>query len=50
MGYLLLVVLVILVLVAMPTWPYSRSWGYRPVSLAGFLLVVLVVLLLVGVI
>lgn len=50
MGYLLLILLLVLVVVALPSWPHSRGWGYRPVSLAGFLLVVLLVLVLAGVV
>jgi hypothetical protein len=42
---LLLIVLVILLLGAAPTWGYSRPWGYRPVSGVGLLLVVLLLLL-----
>jgi hypothetical protein len=48
MELLLIVLLVILLLGALPTWPYSRSWGYRPVSLLGFILIVLVILVLTG--
>ena len=48
MGLLLLIILIILLLGASPAWPYSRSWGYRPVSLVGVLLVILIVLLLMG--
>ena len=50
MGLLLLIILIILLLGASPAWPYSRTWGYRPVSLVSVLLVVLVVLLLLQVI
>lgn len=42
---LLLIILLLLVL-ALPTWPYSISWGYYPSGLLGLLLVVLLVLLL----
>jgi hypothetical protein len=45
----LLLIIVILALVgALPTWPYSRSWGYGPSGLVGVLLVVLLVMALVG--
>ena len=46
MGLLLMILLVILLLGALPTWPYSRGWGYYPSS--GLGLVVVVVLLLLG--
>ena len=48
MGILLLVVLVLLLVGGLPTWGYSRQWGYRPAGVLGFLLVVLLVLLLMG--
>lgn len=44
----LLVVLVLLLIGAIPAWPYSRGWGYGPSGLLGFLLVVLLVLILIG--
>jgi hypothetical protein len=45
---LLLVILVVLLLGALPSWPYSRSWGYYPSGALGAVVVVLVVLLLLG--
>ncbi len=48
MGLLLLVVLLVLVFGSIPTWPYSRSWGYRPSGLLGIVLLVLLVLFLTG--
>lgn len=45
LGIILLVVLVVLLLGALPTWPHSRSWGYMPSS--GLSLVVAIVLVLV---
>ena len=45
---LLLVLLVILLLGALPAWPYSRSWGYYPSGGLGLVLVILVILLLIG--
>ena len=50
LGTILLVVLILLLLGAVPAWPYSRGWGYGPSGLLGVLLVVLIVLLLVGVV
>ena len=44
---ILLVVLVLLLLGALPTWPYSQSWGYYPSSSLGLLVIILLVLMLV---
>jgi hypothetical protein len=48
MGLILLVILVVLLMGGLPTWGYSRGWGYGPSGILGLLLVVLVVLLLMG--
>jgi hypothetical protein len=48
MSTILLVILILLLLGALPTWPYSRSWGYYPSGGLGLLVVVLLVLLLAG--
>lgn len=48
MSTILLVVLVVLLLGALPAWPYSRSWGYYPSGGLGLVVVVLLVLLLAG--
>ena len=45
---ILLIVLVLLLLGAIPTWPYSRGWGYYPSGGLGLLLVILIILLLLG--
>ena len=50
MGLILLIILILLLLGAVPTWPYSRNWGYGPSGLLGLLLVVLLVLLIFDVI
>jgi hypothetical protein len=44
----LIVVLILMLIGALPSWPHSRSWGYYPSSGLGLVLVVLVVLMLVG--
>jgi hypothetical protein len=44
----LVVLLVLLLVGAMPTYPYSRGWGWGPSGLVGVLLVVLLILLLTG--
>jgi hypothetical protein len=48
MSTILLVILVLLVLGALPTWPYSSGWGYYPSSGLGLILVILVVLVVMG--
>jgi len=45
---ILLVLLILLLLGALPTWPYSRSWGYYPSGGVGLIVVVVLVLLLAG--
>ncbi|MGV3485750.1 MAG: DUF3309 family protein [Planctomycetaceae bacterium] len=48
LGTILLIVLILLLLGAMPTWPHSRSWGYGPSGGLGLIIVILLVLLLMG--
>ncbi|CAN7313853.1 DUF3309 domain-containing protein [Trinickia sp. LjRoot230] len=48
LGTILVVLLVLMLIGAVPTWPHSRSWGYMPSGVLGTLLVVVVVLLLLG--
>jgi hypothetical protein len=48
LGTILLIVLVLLLLGALPTWPYSNSWGYFPSGGLGLVVVVLLVLVLTG--
>jgi hypothetical protein len=43
---ILLVILILLLLGALPTWPYSRSWGYYPSGGLGLVLIILIVLIL----
>jgi hypothetical protein len=45
---LLIILLILVLLGAFPTWPYSRGWGYGPSGMLGVLLVVIVVLALSG--
>ncbi len=45
---ILLVILMLMFLGALPAWPHSRNWGYRPGGALGILLVVLIVLLMTG--
>ena len=48
LGTVLVVLLVLMLLGALPTWPHSRSWGYGPTSGLGLVLIILIVLLLLG--
>ena len=45
---ILVVILVLMLLGAVPTWPHSRSWGYAPSGTLGLLLIILLVLALTG--
>ena len=48
LGLLLIILLIMLLIGAVPRWPYNRGWGYYPSGLMGILLIVVVVLLLTG--
>jgi hypothetical protein len=48
LGTILLIVLVLLLLGALPTWPYSNGWGYYPSSGLGLVIIVLLVLVVSG--
>lgn len=48
LGTILLIVLVLLLIGAIPTWPHSSGWGYGPSGGIGLVLVIVVVLLLMG--
>ena len=48
LGTILIIVLVLLLIGALPSWPYSSGWGYYPSGGLGLILVVVVVLLLLG--
>ena len=48
MGTLLLISLILLLVGALPTWPYSSGWGYYPSGGLGLVLVVIIVLFLMG--
>ena len=47
-GTILLIVLVLVVIGAFPSWPHSQSWGYAPSGIAGVVVLVLIALLLMG--
>jgi hypothetical protein len=48
MATILLIVLILLLLGAVPAWPYSRSWGYYPSGGLGLVVIIVLVLLLAG--
>ena len=48
LGTILLIVLILLLLGALPTWPHSRSWGYGPSGIAGTIVIILLILVLLG--
>jgi hypothetical protein len=48
MGLILLIVLIVLLMGGLPTWRYSRNWGYGPTGGMGLLLVIVLVLLVAG--
>jgi hypothetical protein len=48
LGTVLVVLLVLLLIGALPTWPHSRNWGYGPTSGLGVILAILVLLVLLG--
>jgi len=50
MGLILLILLILLLVGGLPTWPYSRGWGYYPSGLVSLLLIVLIVLLFLEVV
>jgi hypothetical protein len=47
-GTILIIILILLLIGALPTWPHSRSWGYRPTGLLGIVVIVVIILLLTG--
>lgn len=48
MSTILLILLILLLIGAVPAWPYSRGWGYYPSGIMGILLIVLIVMLVTG--
>ena len=48
MSLVLLVILVVLLIGSLPSWPYSRGWGYYPTGGVGLLVLILIILLLTG--
>ena len=48
LGTILLIILILVLVGALPTWPYSKSWGYYPTGGIGLIVLILLVLLLMG--
>jgi len=48
MGNILIIILILLLIGALPTWPYSTGWGYYPSGGLGLILVIIIVLALMG--
>jgi Protein of unknown function (DUF3309) len=48
LGTILLIILILLLIGALPAWPYSRSWGYYPTGGLGLILIIILILLLMG--
>jgi len=48
LGTILIVVLILLLLGVLPTWPHSREWGYYPSGGLGLILLILIILILMG--
>ncbi len=48
LGTILIVVIILLLLGALPTWPHSRQWGYVPSGGVGLILLILLILMLMG--
>jgi hypothetical protein len=47
-GLILVIILIILLIGAVPSWPYSRGWGYGPSGGLGLVLLIIIILLLMG--
>jgi hypothetical protein len=48
LGTILLIIFLLLLIGAIPAWPYSRGWGYGPSGILGVVLIVVIVMLLMG--
>ncbi|GJJ03697.1 DUF3309 domain-containing protein [Duganella rhizosphaerae] len=48
MGTIILIILILALIGALPTWPHSRSWGYAPSGITGIVVVILLIMLLTG--
>ena len=48
LGTILLIILVLMLIGVLPSWPHSRSWGYFPSGILGFILIIVLILFLTG--
>jgi Protein of unknown function (DUF3309) len=48
LGTVLLIILILILIGALPTWPYSRGWGYYPTGGIGLILIIILILVLLG--
>jgi hypothetical protein len=48
MGTILIIILILLVIGVLPTWPYSRDWGYYPGGFLGLILLIILILVVLG--
>lgn len=48
LGTVLIILLILLLIGAVPRWPYSAGWGYGPSGILGVILIVVIVMLLIG--
>jgi hypothetical protein len=48
LGTILLIILILILIGVVPSWPYSSGWGYGPSGLIGVILVIVIILLLLG--
>lgn len=48
LGTIILVLLILFLIGGLPTWGYSRDWGYRPTGIIGLILVIFLILVLIG--
>ncbi|MCR4266604.1 DUF3309 domain-containing protein [Nitratireductor sp. ZSWI3] len=48
LGTLLIIILILILIGAIPAWPYSRGWGYGPSGILGLILVIALILMLMG--
>ena len=48
LGLILLIILILVLVGALPSWPHSRSWGYMPSGTVGLIVIIVVVMLLLG--
>ncbi len=48
METILIIILILVLLGALPTWPYSRGWGYAPSGILGLIVIIVLILLLTG--